>query len=121
MRDTADEPTKAIPKKLAPFISRRHFPMKTKLDHYDLKAIVNGLYSMRNCYDITTRSLIDTLILRLIDIHDNADSHRKIEILFSDAERHIILKCLTDWRNLFLKEGKPGATEGVGDILQKIK
>ena len=91
--------------------------MNAKLDLYDLKAIVNGLYSMRNSYDINTKSLIDTLILCLIDIHDNADPHRKIEILFSDAERHIILKCLTDWRNLFLKEGKPGAAEGVGKLL----
>ena len=91
--------------------------MNAKLDLYDLKAIVNGLYSMRNSYDINTESLIDTLILRLIDIHDNADSHQKIGILFSDAERHIILKCLTDWRNLFLREGKPGAAEGVGKLL----
>ncbi len=121
MRDTADEPTKAIPKKLAPFISRRHFPMKTKLDHYDLKAIVNGLYSMRNCYDITTRSLIDTLILRLIDIYNNTEHRRKVRVRFSDTELHIIIKCLADWSNQFLREGKPGAAKGVGDILQKIK
>ena len=95
--------------------------MKTKLDHYDLKAIVNGLYSMRSNYDITTRSLIDTLILRLIDIHDNTNSHRKVGIRFSNADRHIVLKCLTNWRNLLLREGKPGAAEGVGDILLKIK
>ena len=121
MRGTADDPTRTVSKRLAPIISRRYISMKTKLDHYDLKAIVNGLYSMRSNYDITTRSLIDTLILRLIDIYNNTEHRRKVRVRFSDTELHIIIKCLADWSNQFLREGKPGAAKGVGDILQKIK
>ncbi len=91
--------------------------MNAKLDLYDLKAIVNGLYSMRNSYDINTESLIDTLILRLIDIYNNTEHRRKVRVRSSDTERHIIIKCLADWRNQFLREGKPGAAKGVGELL----
>ena len=91
--------------------------MNTKLDHYDLKALVNGLYFMRSGYDINMKSLIDTLILRLIDIYSNTEHRRKVRVRFSDTERHIIIKCLADWRNQFLREGKPGAAKGVGELL----
>ena len=92
--------------------------MKTRLDHYELKSLVNGLYSLRNNYnDTKTKSLIDSLILRIISIHDSTALHRRAKIRFSDAERYIIIKCLTDWRNLFLRAGKPDAADGVGELL----
>lgn len=61
--------------------------MKTRLDHYDLKSIVNGLYSMRDSYDTDTKCLIDSLILRIISINDSTALHRKAKIRISDAER----------------------------------
>lgn len=94
--------------------------MKTKLDRYDLSIFIKGLHSMRNCYDTETRDRIYDLQLRLIDIFDNMDPDHRARIEFNHTEHRIILRCLIDWRNQFLQEGKPGAAEGVGELITKI-
>ena len=94
--------------------------MRIKLDRYDLSALINGLYSMRNNYDAATRTLINDLTLRLIDIHDNTNHRRKARIKLDGTEQSIILHCLVDWRNQFIQEGKPGAAEGVGELIIRI-
>ena len=88
-----------------------------KLDCYDLSAIINGLYSMKDHYDSETHTQICDLILRLIDIHDNMNPKRKVRINLDSVEHRIILRCLIDWRNQFLQEGKPSAAEGVGELI----
>ena len=93
--------------------------MKTKFDRYDLSILIKGLYSMRKCYDTETRDRIYDLLLRLIDIFDNMDPDHRARIEFNNTEHRIILHCLIDWRNQFLQEGKPGAAEGVGEVLIK--
>ena len=98
----------------------RNFPMKIKLDCYDLSILVNGLYTMRNRYNLETRNRIYELLLRIIDIYDNMNPNRKAKIRFESTEHRIILHCLIDWRNQFLQEGKPGAAEGVGELILKI-
>lgn len=94
--------------------------MKTKLDRYDLSILIKGLHSMRNCYDSDTRDRIYDLLLRLIDIFDNMDPDHRARIEFNKPEHRIILHCLIDWRNQFLQEGRPGAAEGVGELILKI-
>ena len=94
--------------------------MKTKLDHYDLSAIVNGLYTMRDQYDSATIAIINDLLLRLIDIHESLKPKQKARIIFSSTELHIVRNCLIDWRNQLLQEGKPGAAECVGELILLI-
>ena len=94
--------------------------MKTKLDRYDLSILIKGLYSMRNCYDTEARDRIYDLLLRLIDIFDNMDPDHRAKIVFDSTEHRIVLHCLIDWRNQFLQEGKPGAAEGVGELIMII-
>ena len=94
--------------------------MIIKLDRYDLSILIKGLHSMRNCYDTETRDRIYDLLLRLIDIFDNMDPDRRAKIVFDSTEHRIILHCLIDWRNQYLKEEKPGAAEGVGELILKI-
>ena len=50
--------------------------MKVKLDDYDVRTLVNGLYQQRSDYDDDTNAAIDTLILRLADISDTCRSIR---------------------------------------------
>ena len=94
--------------------------MKTKLDRYDLSILIKGLYSMRNCYDTEARDRIYDLLLRLIDIFDNMDPDHRAKIVIDSTEHRIVLHCLIDWRNQFLQEGKPGAAEGVGELIMII-
>ena len=91
--------------------------MKTKLDHYNLSILINGLYTMRDQYDSEKLSQINDLLLRLIDIHESLKPKRKARIIFSGTELHIVHKCLIDWRNQFLREGKLGAAECVGELI----
>ena len=94
--------------------------MKTKLDRYDLSILIKGLYSMRDCYGSEIRDQIYDLLSRLIDIFDNMGPDRKAKIVFDSTEHRIVLHCLIDWRNQFLQEGKPGAAEGVGDLILAV-
>ena len=94
--------------------------MKTKLDRYDLSILIKGLYSMRDCYGSEIRDQIYDLLSRLIDIFDNMGPDRKAKIVFDSTEHRIVLHCLIDWRNQFPQKGKPGAAEGVGELILKI-
>ena len=94
--------------------------MRIKLDSCDLSAVINGLYTMRNNYDASTKYYINDLTLRLIDIHDNLNPRRKAKIKLDGSGQSIILHCLVDWRNQFIQEGKPSAAEGVGELILKI-
>ena len=44
------------------FQLERSFPMKTKLDRYDLSILIKGLYSMRDCYGSEIRDQIYNLL-----------------------------------------------------------
>lgn len=94
--------------------------MKTKLDRYDLSILVKGLYTMKDCYGPETKDRIYDLLFRLIDIFDNMDPDRRAKIVFDSTEHRIILHCLIDWRNQYLQEEKPGAAEGVGELILKL-
>ena len=94
--------------------------MKTKLDRYDLSILIKGLYSMRDCYGSEIRDQIYDLLSRLIVLFDNMDPNQKAKMVFDGTEHRIVLHCLIDWRNQFLQEGKPGAAEGVRDLILAV-
>ena len=94
--------------------------MKTELDRYDLSILIKGVYSMRDCYGSEIRDQIYDLLSRLIDLFDNMDPDQKAKMVFDGTEHRIVLHCLIDWRNQFLQEGKPGAAEGVGDLILAV-
>ncbi len=70
--------------------------MKVKLDGFYLNVLINGLYSQRMRYDDKTNSIIDTLLLRLIDESDKLKPNRKVKICFEPAEISVIGQCLMD-------------------------
>ena len=91
--------------------------MKVKLDHNEIRILINGLNTMREKYCQNTNDYLCDLILRLIDIHDDMKPRQKTRIKLDGTEQSIILHCLVDWRNQFIQEGKPGAAEGVGELI----
>ena len=93
--------------------------MKTKLDRYGLSILIKGMYSMKDCYSPETRSRIYDLLPWLIDIFDNMDPDHKAKIVFDGTEHRIVLHCLIDWRNQFLKEGEHSTADSVGELFIK--
>ena len=93
--------------------------MKVKLDDYDVRTLVNGLYQQRSDYDDDTNAAIDTLILRLADISDTMQKHpcRKKKTLFEPAEVKLIRYVLNEWRNRELQAGKDGRAEAIGELM----
>ena len=93
--------------------------MKVKLDDYDVRTLVNGLYQQRSDYDDDTNAAIDTLILRLADISDTVQKHpcRKKKISFEPVETKLIRYVLNEWRNRELQAGKDGRAEAIGELM----
>jgi hypothetical protein len=93
--------------------------MKVKLDDYDVRTLVNGLYQQRSDYDDDTNAAIDTLILRLADISDTMQKHpcRKKKIPFEPIETRLIRYVLNEWRNRDLQAGKDGRAEAIGELM----
>ena len=93
--------------------------MKVKLDDYDVRTLVNGLYQQRSDYDDDTNTAIDTLILRLADISDTLQKHpcRKKKIPFEPVEVKLIRYVLNEWRNRELQAGKDGRAEAIGELM----
>lgn len=93
--------------------------MKVKLDSFYLNVLINGLYTQRSSYDNETNSLIDTLLLRLVDESKMMKANRKKKLLFEPVEVSIIRQCLCDWRNQQIQAKKETAVELIGEMLAK--
>ena len=96
--------------------------MKVKLDDYDVRTLVNGLYQQRSDYDDDTNAAIDTLILRLADISDTMQKHpcRKKKIPFEPVETRLIRHVLNEWRNRELHAGKNIRAEAIGELMMRF-
>lgn len=91
--------------------------MKVKLDSFYLNVLINGLYSQRSSYDEEKNSLIDSLLLRLVEESKTMKANRKKKIIFEPVEVSIIRQCLIDWRNQQLQAEKEVAVELIGEVL----
>ena len=94
--------------------------MKVKLDSFYLNVLINGLYTQRSSYDNETNSLIDTLLLRLVDESKMMKANRKKKLLFEPVEVSIIRQCLCDWRNQQIQAEKEDAVEVISELLEKF-
>ena len=90
---------------------------KIKLDDFDLRTVVRCLYHARGNYPTEKRNEIDSLLLSLLDTHDQLrPGKRKTIPLQVDALRLIHL-CLNDLRNTFLTTGESGKADAVTGIM----
>ena len=94
--------------------------MKVKLDSFYLNVLINGLYALRSNYDDETNSLIDTLLLRLVDESEMMKANQKKKILFEPVEVPVIRQCLFDWRNQQIQAEKEAAVEVIGELLAMV-
>lgn len=93
---------------------------KIRLDDFDLRTVVSCLYHVRGNYPAEKRNEIDSLLLSLIDTHDQMrPGKRKAVSLQADALRQIHL-CLNDLRNAFLTTGESGKADAVAEIMMKL-
>lgn len=91
--------------------------MKVKLDDYDVRVLINGLYRQRQEYDAATNGAIGVLLLRLVDISDTMKTSRKKKISFEPEETRLIRHCLMEWRNREIQAEKHTAVEVISELL----
>lgn len=91
--------------------------MKVKLDNYDVRVLIKGLYEQHKDYDEETNGQIDNLVLRLIDVSDTMKPNRKKKILFEPNEVRLIIRCLMEWRNREIQLGKNTAVEVISELM----
>lgn len=89
--------------------------MKVKLDDYDVRVLINGLYQQSRDYE--TASQIDDLLLRLVDVSDTMKPNRKKKIFFEQEEIIVIRHCLMEWRNQEIQAERQGAVDGINELL----
>lgn len=94
--------------------------MKVKLDSFYLNVLINGLYTQRSSYDNETNSLIDTLLLRLVNENDTMKTSQKKKICFQPVEISVIRKSLFDWRNREVQTENDVAVEVIGELLAMV-
>ena len=90
--------------------------MKVKLDDYEIRVLINGLYQQRCDYDLQTNSEIDDLLLRLVRMSESTKPCRRKKFLFESHEVSLICMCLIEWRNRQLLIGKEGAAEAISEL-----
>ena len=71
--------------------------MKVKLDDYEVRMLINGLFQQRLDYDGDTNAAIDTLLLRLVDISDAMKPNHRKRIHFEPKEAQLIRHCFIEW------------------------
>lgn len=94
--------------------------MTVRMDQYDLKAVINGMYQTREAFDKSQQDEIDRVILKLIDFCERLKPCRRVKIRLESGEARLILLCLNEWRNRFITAGKAEAAAGVGEVMVKF-
>lgn len=91
--------------------------MKVKLDDYEVRMLINGLFQQRLDYDGETNGAIDELLLRLVDISDAMKPNRRRRIPFESKEARIIRRCLMEWRNREIQAEKKTSVQVISELL----
>jgi len=91
--------------------------MKVKLDDYEIRVLINGLYQQRCDYDPQTNNEIDGLLLQLLRKSENTKLCRRRKFRFEPHEISLIRMCLIEWRNHQLLAGKKGAAEAISELV----
>ena len=94
--------------------------MTVRLDVYELKTIINGLFQTRAAFGEERQDEIETLVLRLIDTCERLKPGRRAKIRLDAREARLILLCLNEWRNEFIRNGQTEAAEGVGEVMVRF-
>ena len=94
--------------------------MTVRLDAYDLKAVINGLFQTRTAFGKEQQGKIEALVLRLIDTCEQLKPGRRAKIRLEPGEARLILLCLNEWRNRFITAGKAEAANGVGEVMVRF-
>ena len=94
--------------------------MTVRLDVYDLKAVINGLFQTRAAFGKEQQGKIEALVLRLIDTCEQLKPGRRAKIRLEPGEARLILLCLNEWRNRLIAAGKEEAANGVGEVMVRF-
>lgn len=90
---------------------------KIKVDDYDLKVIINGMYQMRTKYSAEKRNQVDDVLLSLVTIYEQMKHGKKKRIPFETNAIKTICLCLIDWRNEKIASGEDVAVKVINDML----
>ncbi len=90
---------------------------KIKVDDYDLKVVINGLYQMRVEYLAEKRNQVESVLLSLAAICERMQPGRKKRIPFEPGAINTICLCLVDWRNEKIASCDDVAVEVINDML----
>lgn len=93
---------------------------KIKLDDYEIKVAINGLYRYRKTVSAEAQDVIDPLLLRLIEVSKELKPGKRTKLPFSPEEKHLIRFCLNDWRNQLIQDNNLGGMDGVSDVMLKF-
>ena len=91
--------------------------MTVRLDAYELKAVINGLFQTKAAFGEEWQDEIETLVLRLINTCERLKPGRRAKTRLDSGEARLILLCLNEWRNAFIRDGQSEAAEGVGEVM----
>ena len=94
--------------------------MTVRMDQYDLKTVINGMYQTRTAFEEARQDEIGGIILKLIDLSDRMNPRRRVKIRLESGEARLILLCLNEWRNRFIVAGKEEAAAGVGEVMVRF-
>lgn len=93
---------------------------KIKLDDYEIKVAINGLYRYRKDASEEVQDVIDPILLRLIEVSKALKPGNRTKLPFRPEERSLIRFCLNDCRNQLIQENNLGGMDGVSDVMLKF-
>lgn len=91
---------------------------KVKLDDFDLRLLVTGLYKTLDDIPAENRNDACDVILRLIDIDEALRSGRKKKVPFEPVDRSYIRRSLLLWRNMVIDDNGP--TEDIDSLIVRF-
>ncbi|MBQ5953066.1 MAG: hypothetical protein IJM83_03150 [Firmicutes bacterium] len=94
--------------------------MTVRMNQYDLKTVINGIYQIWAAFEEEQQTEIAAILLKLIDVCERMNPRRRAKIRPESGEARLILLCLNEWRNRFIKAGKADGADGVGEVMVRF-
>jgi hypothetical protein len=94
---------------------------KIKLDDYEIKVAINGLYRYRKDASDEVQDVIDPIILRLIRVLKDLKPGKRTKLPFSPEEKHLIRFNLNGWRNQLIRENNLGGMDNLTEVMLSLE
>ena len=94
---------------------------RKRMDSNELQVVSTSIAKFHGDYTSDELNILLELADRLLDLNDELKPGKKKLVPFSPEEKHLVFRCLNDWRNELILDNNLGGIDGITDVMHKFR